>query len=225
MDSKEQIIIGAKATNSESDNHLLCQMTEEAKGTSGNIAGETLADSGYFSGRELMKAEEAGYSVLVNIPRHLSKKEIGYRKEDFKYLPKDDAYICPNNKKLELIKTYFNRKRDYKIKVYTSSECMSCQLKQNCSKSKTGRKIERFEYEDALERQREKQKEKKNKDNLANRGRIIEPVFGWIKSNSKIDRWLYRGIESVDAQWNLICTSINLRKIYKSRTNKKLILC
>ena len=225
VESKEQIIVGAKATNLEADNHLLCTMIEEAKKTSGVVAEETLADSGYFSGNELSKAEESGYGVLVNIPGQLSKKEKGYRKEDFKYLEKDDFYICPNNKKMGLSKTYLRKGRDYIVKVYTTGECVHCQLKGNCSKSKTGRRIERYEYEDALERQREKQKETENKTKLANRGKIVEPVFGWIKHNNNINRWLYRGLESVDAQWGLICTAVNLRKIFRLWAEKRLVFC
>jgi hypothetical protein len=42
----------------------------------------------------------------------------------------------------------------------------------------------------------------------------VEPVFGIIKQVLGFRRWTVRGVENVRAQWFLICTAINLRKIY-----------
>ena len=47
------------------------------------------------------------------------------------------------------------------------------------------------------------------------RARIVEPVFAWIKQNDGLRRWSFRGLDKVKTQWNMLCTSRNLRAIFK----------
>jgi hypothetical protein len=53
----------------------------------------------------------------------------------------------------------------------------------------------------------------------AARKRIVEPVFGRIKSARGIRRFLLRGLEKVSAEWQLICLTHNLLKIWR-RSNR-----
>jgi Transposase DDE domain len=50
----------------------------------------------------------------------------------------------------------------------------------------------------------------------ATRKHIVEPVFGPIKSARGIRRFLMRGLEKVSAEWQLICLTHNLLKIWRS---------
>jgi transposase len=49
----------------------------------------------------------------------------------------------------------------------------------------------------------------------AARKHIIEPVFGQIKGVRGIRKFLLRGLEKVSAEWNLICLTHNLLKIWR----------
>jgi transposase len=49
----------------------------------------------------------------------------------------------------------------------------------------------------------------------AARKHIIEPVFGQIKSARGISKFLLRGLEKVSAEWQLICLTHNLLKIWR----------
>lgn len=49
----------------------------------------------------------------------------------------------------------------------------------------------------------------------AARKHIVEPVFGQIKSARGIRRFLLRGLEKVAAEWQLICLTHNLLKIWR----------
>jgi transposase len=49
----------------------------------------------------------------------------------------------------------------------------------------------------------------------AARKHIVEPVFGQIKGARGIRTFLLRGLEKVSAEWNLICLSHNLLKIWR----------
>jgi transposase len=49
----------------------------------------------------------------------------------------------------------------------------------------------------------------------AARKQIVEPVFGMIKSARGIREFLLRGLEKVSAEWQLICLTHNLLKIWR----------
>jgi transposase len=47
------------------------------------------------------------------------------------------------------------------------------------------------------------------------RKQIVEPVFGQIKEVRGFRRFLLRGLESVQAEWNLVCLTHNLLKLFR----------
>jgi transposase len=53
----------------------------------------------------------------------------------------------------------------------------------------------------------------------AARKQIVEPVFGQIKSARGIRKFLLRGLEKVSAEWQLICLTHNLLKMWR-RSNR-----
>ena len=48
------------------------------------------------------------------------------------------------------------------------------------------------------------------------RKETVEPVFGQIKEARGLRRFLLRGLDLVQAEWNLICTTHNLLKLFRS---------
>lgn len=227
VDEKNQIIVGAKVSNDEVDSHLMTTMLDEAKSNCAQDSKENLLDGGYFSGSELKKAGEKGYSVITPNPAKVGKsgkkgQNPEYSKDKFRYDPDEDVYICPLGKKLGYLTTLNPKSRNYPIRRYGCKNFKNCEYSDECSKSKTGKKIERTPYDDAIYRQIEKNNLLKNKKYYQKRKVIVEPVFGWIKHNNGFNRWLYRGLKNVDAQWNLVCTSINLHKLFKVWKEKDL---
>jgi transposase len=218
IDAKNQVVIGSKVSCEGVDHHHLTEMIDEAEENTDKKIKETVADAGYFSGEELKKAEDNRHSVLVNIlptvGKHPKDKTGTFSKDKFRYDRTNDQYICPTGKALVFQKIADKRQR-YKVRVYRCKDFQDCPHRDDCSKEKGGRKIERSPYDDAIKRQRIKQELQANKDLLSKRKMIVEPVFGWIKHNLGFRRWSYRGLESVNAQWNLMCATINLKKLYK----------
>ncbi len=45
------------------------------------------------------------------------------------------------------------------------------------------------------------------------RKHLVEPVFGWIKAGLGFRQFLLRGVDSVNAEWELICSATNLRRM------------
>ena len=67
----------------------------------------------------------------------------------------------------------------------------------------------------AEEKMRYKLKTAAGKALYAARKHIVEPVFGTTKSARGIRRFLLRGLEKVAAEWQLICLTHNLLKIWR----------
>ena len=55
----------------------------------------------------------------------------------------------------------------------------------------------------------------KGRCTYAKQEHIVEPVFGQIKQARGIKRFTFRGIKRVTAEWNLICITHNLLKLYR----------
>jgi transposase len=71
----------------------------------------------------------------------------------------------------------------------------------------------------AKEKMRHKLGSAAGKALYAARKQIVEPVFGMIKSARGIRKFLLRGLEKVSAEWQLICLTHNLLKIWR-RSNR-----
>ncbi|MGP0069682.1 MAG: transposase [Isosphaeraceae bacterium] len=65
------------------------------------------------------------------------------------------------------------------------------------------------------EKMKEKLRTASGKELYAARKKIVEPVFGQIKGCRGIRQFLLRGLEKVSAEWQLICLTHNLLKIWR----------
>jgi len=57
---------------------------------------------------------------------------------------------------------------------------------------------------------------KKGRTEYARRKVIIEPVFGQIKAGQGFRNFLMRGLEKMQGEWNLVCLTHNLLKLFRS---------
>ncbi len=67
----------------------------------------------------------------------------------------------------------------------------------------------------AKEKMQQKLRSATGKTMYAARKHIVEPVFGQIKSARGVRKFLLRGLEKVSAEWQLICLTHNLLKIWR----------
>jgi transposase len=67
----------------------------------------------------------------------------------------------------------------------------------------------------AKEKMQEKLRSATGNALYAARKHIVEPVFGQIKSARGVRKFLLRGLEKVSAEWQLICLTHNLLKIWR----------
>jgi hypothetical protein len=173
VDSAEQIIVAAEATNAANDKEQAVPMARAtlenlkvagierptaADGTPAPIP--NTADSGYFSEKAVGELESMG------IDPHIA---IGRQKHHEPVVSADSA-------------------------TPSSEASVKEKMKEKLG-SAAGKKL------------------------YAARKQIVEPVFGMIKSARGIRKFLLRGLEKVSAEWQLICLTHNLLKIWR-RSNR-----
>src|SRR5207302_6865017 len=149
VDTEHHLIVTHDVTNSGSDRAQLANVAKQAKAVLKAKTLEAVADRGYFSSPEILECHEAG--ITVTLPKPLTsgaKSEGRFGKQDFVYLPEEDAYRCPAGERLPY--RYTNEEAGKMLRRYWTTACQDCSLKPQCT---TGpeRRITRWEHEHLLE--------------------------------------------------------------------------
>src|ERR1700752_4974799 len=143
VDTEHHLIVTHEVTNSGSDRAQLANMAKQAKAVLGIETLEAVADRGYFSSTEILECHEAAITVTLPKPQTSGAKSDGrFGKQDFVYMPEEDAYRCPAGEKLPY---RFTSEEDGKrMRRYWTTACQACALRSQCT---TGpeRRIPRWE--------------------------------------------------------------------------------
>jgi len=223
-DETSGLIVAAEVVTDESDNYQLTPMLDQVKENLDAVADLTVADAGYLVTTQLAEAEQKGYPVLVNLQEPLQEaKDQPYHASHFVYDAAKDQCICPRGEILPFDHTKFRDKvQAYSVRVYRCASYETCPVRWQCSSSQAGRTVQIHPNHDALVRQREKHRDEAMRAALKRRGCTVEPVFGHVKEGMGFRRWTFRGLEKVRTQWSVLCTAMNLRKLYKPWSEGKL---
>ena len=101
VDTEHHLIVTHEVTNSGSDRAQLANMAKQAKAVLQTATLDAVADRGYFSSLEILACHEAGITVTLPKPQTSGAKSDGrFGKQDFVYLPEEDAYRCPAGQQL-----------------------------------------------------------------------------------------------------------------------------
>src|ERR1700740_81695 len=122
VDTEHHLIVTHEVTNSGSDRAQLANMAKQAKAVLGTETLEAVADRGYFSGQEILACHARGTPVTLPKPMTLGHKSDGrFGKQDFVYLPEEDAYRCPAGERLPY--RYTNEEADKILRRYWTNAC------------------------------------------------------------------------------------------------------
>jgi len=218
VDSKHNIPIDYKVTN-ENDSKAMGNMVQRAKSILRSNDFTALYDKGYHTGSELKTAQELGIETIVAIPDVPSTSQApdhDYNHENFKYDSSLDTYTCPQGEVLRTngnwYTTHGRRNILISFKQYKTKACKTCPARLKCTRSKTGRLIERSIYAENYERNRRNKEEKEQL--YRRRQAIAEHPFGTMKRQWGFSYILTkRGINRAGADVGFIFIVYNLRRI------------
>ncbi len=228
-DQKSGMVVAADVVTDAADNGQLVPMLDQAKENVGQVAQENVADAGYFSSSQIGLANEREYEVLVSKSSGETVGERGadtdpYHYSQFIYDGERDCCVCPRGNALPFLQKKVTGKNNNEVRRYQCRDYRTCPARGACCHGKGGRRIDISVHRGALERHRKKREEPASTAHLKARKAIIEPVFAWIKRALGFRRWTVAGLENVQAQWALVCTTINLKKLYKHWCSGELVL-
>ena len=128
VDTTHHLIVAHEVTGIGNDRGQLEPMGRHAQEAIGRSALTVLADRGYNSGRQVLECAEAG--MVPYVPKPLTsgaKAEDRFGKQDFVYLPKQDAYRCPAGERLTW--RFNNTENGMTLRCYWTSGCATCAIK------------------------------------------------------------------------------------------------
>lgn len=235
VDGKAQIIVGADVIDSASDVGQLIPMLKEVKDIAGGLAEVTVSDSGYYSGENLEEVAREETEIVMTDPQMKRKEDSPetwrYHKEHFVYDKATDTFRCPEGGLVTFSHTTPSRRGksgegEREVRVYRGRECKSCLGfgKGGCTEDQKGRAIGIYGYEERMSEHRKKMAGEEARQLMKRRSVIVEPVFGVIREQMGLVRFLVRGLEKVRAEWQLTCTAYNLRKIWKLWWSKRAVV-
>lgn len=215
-DAKSSVVIACDVVNEENDTAQLAPMMEKAKETTSQTARNTLADTGYSTGAQLLKASEQSTStVLAPLSRTVvPDNPHDYHRTRFTHDKERDVVLCPQGQALAF---HHERERSgVTERIYRNAEaCAGCPVRSLCTTDRHGRSIEVKPYDDVVAQLRERMKLEENRELSGTRGMIVERPFAHIKAHWDFRRWTVKGLENVKAQWAMICATWNLTRIFK----------
>ncbi len=211
VDKKNKIPIDYKVTDT-NDGKAMGNMLRRAKSILGTNKFTALYDKGYHTGTEFEIADKLGINVLVAVPKVATNApDIAYNVENFTYDKENDLYICPQGNKLRSTGK-LHKGATYNFKRYTTKACKTCPVKEQCSKAKYGKAIQRSEYQELIENNKIRIKE--NENYYKQRQAIVEHPYGTIKR-----QWGFNYImtkkykQRAEADVGIIFTAYNLRRL------------
>lgn len=211
-DAKEGIIVACDVTRGETDTGQLVPMIEQASENVGSNSKLTLGDGGFAAGADLQDAAEKGNDVLAPPQEGKPPKNPEYAAKHFKYDASARTVTCPQGRTLD----YEGKTtKDEVLQDRYRCHHRDCPVRHLCTQDPKGRQITITPYTSTVQAMRQRLAEPENKKLYNRRSGIIEPRFALVKEHDGFRRWTVWGKEAVATQWSLICTTLNLRILYR----------
>lgn len=215
VDKENQVIVAARITQDESDNHQLSGMMDELTRVTGKKPDCVTVDGGYNSTDSLKYIEENALNAYMPMNNYGSKA-VG-----FTYDESADLFTCPCGEQLEYSRTRICSKNTYRVYRHTCSSCprrMEC-----CGKKNKVKEIWKRLNTELQDKMVAKMQSIEARNIYRLRKQIVEPVHGNIKFNKGLWKFLLTGIEGAQIEYFLGCIAHNLGKITKSKQKRELV--
>ena len=181
-----------------------------------------VADSKYGTIDNFLACYDEGLQAHIPDLREAAVKRTAKREifpEDyFLYNPDTDRYRCPADNLLKPKSLHISRQsRDY---AAPKKVCTACQLREQCTKNKSGRTIKRHLRQGELDRMREASRSIKAKRDIKTRQHLMERSFA-RSTRYGFNRARWRGIWRMRIQEYLVCTIQNIQTLIKHTAKPK----
>jgi hypothetical protein len=137
-----------------------------------------------------------------------AKSDGRFGKQDFVYLPEEDAYRCPAGERLSY--RYTNEEAGKMMRRYWTNACKNCSIKSQCTPG-SERRITRWEHEHLLDAVQ--QRLDANPLAMRQRRETVEHPFGTMKARMGATHFLTKTLPKVAAEMALSVLAYNLTRV------------
>jgi transposase len=223
VDSEHKLPIDYEVSN-ENDSGAMGKMARRAKSIIRHNRFSLLFDKGYHSGIELTKVQMLGIDTHVafpSVPKTSQAPNPIYNVENFTYDQTSDSYECPQGNTLRSNHKWYTSP-NYRFKQYKTKACQTCSVKSECTLAKNGKIIQRSEYQDAVDLN--KQNIVANPELYKQRQAVVEHPFGTMKRQWGFDHIMTKKTKArASADVGFIFIAYNLKRIINIVGRKQLM--
>jgi len=209
VDAENHLIVAHEVTNEGSDRAQLFNMANQARDAMSTDNLTVVADRGYFKGEEILDCHNAKITTFLPKPQTSNNQAKGlFGRNEFKYIPEDNAYYCPAGERLKWRMT--NEEKGKTLHRYWSSVCQECPLKSKCTTGKQ-RRITRWEHEEVIEQLASRLTNEPDKMRI--RKNTVEHPFGTLKMWMGWTHFQMREFKNVKTEMSLHVLAYNMKRV------------
>ena len=180
VDQKSEVITATEATPGEvHESHRLESLVDNHEKNTETTVGTVVADSKYGSIENYLTCRDRGikahFSSLEQTQKGTGTKKGIFAKEAFTYNSETDTFSCPAVQTLKRRK-FFKKRQHYEYAT-SKGTCKSYQLKEQCTKSKSGRTLKRHVRQNDLDSMLKQATSPESKKDIRTRQHLMERTF------------------------------------------------
>ena len=180
VDEKCEIITATEVTPGEvHEAHRMQSLIDSHQKNTERKVETAVADSKYGTIENYLACQDQGIDAHINSLEQTQKntgtKKGIFPKEAFSYDAIDDIFICPAGQILKRRK-YFKKRKHYEY-IASASTCNSCELKEKCTKAKSGRTLKRHVRQNDLDFMVDQANSREAKRDIRTRQHLMERSF------------------------------------------------
>ena len=216
VDEKHGLIVNSEAVSHSQDYNKFSDQVSKAAAVLEKKPEAAVSDCGYYSLDDIAKVDKDIAVIMPSIKEAQKEKGLHpvkpFAKEQFKYDPSRDEYICPEGKRLK----YINRSLRRKSRYYQADKerCHSCRHFDVCvSSPNRGRIISRMFEEELQDKLKAVYLSAEGQKIYKLRKQKVELPFGHMKHNLGAGQFMLRTKPKVDAELSILSTCFNIARM------------
>ena len=160
--------------------------------------------------------------VLHDKRAHAKSASTRYRPADFRYDPSTNTCVCPGGQRLYSNGAHCTAKgREHHKFTGAKRSCVPCALRERCLRTPERTEVRQVallvkrapDRQSAIEQMKTAIDSAHGRRLYSQRIATVEPVFGNLRHNKRLNRFTLRGRAKVGTQWQLYCLVHNIEKI------------
>jgi transposase len=222
VDDAQGIVTALKTTTGiVNEAHELMDLIDQHQVHAGVVAKTIIADCKYGTVENYIACQKRKLRThmadLLASSAGSGRRDEIYPESQFLYRAQSDTYLCPAGQVMRPRRLHPVRLSwEY---VTKRGVCLSCRLREFCTRSKTGRSLKRHRDQALLDRARRQANTKRAKLDRKRRQHLVERSFADAANRHGFKRARWRGLVKQSIQDLLIATIQNLRKLVATTQN------